>query len=59
MQLTNIARDICEDKARNRQYIKHDFLSIKETIDDSKIFYNKSFESISFSISLFKKLYVS
>ena len=25
MQLTNIARDVCEDKARNRQYVKHDF----------------------------------
>ncbi len=46
MQLTNIARDICEDKARNRQYVKHDFSSIKETIDDSKIFYDKSFTSI-------------
>ena len=46
MQLTNIARDICEDKARNRQYVKHDFSSIKETIDESKIFYDKSFSSI-------------
>ena len=46
MQLTNIARDVCEDKARNRQYIKHDFSSIKETISDSEIFYNKSFSSI-------------
>ena len=46
MQLTNIARDICEDKARNRQYVKHNFSSIKETIDDSKIFYDKSFSSI-------------
>ena len=34
MQLTNIARDVCEDKERNRQYIKHDFVSIKETISD-------------------------
>ena len=25
MQLTNIARDVCEDKARIRQYLKHDF----------------------------------
>ena len=47
MQLTNIARDVCEDKARNRQYIKHDFSSIKETINDSQIFYDKSFSSIS------------
>ena len=34
MQLTNIARDVCEDKARNRQYVKHDFSSIKEIIRD-------------------------
>ena len=46
MQLTNIARDVCEDKARNRQYIKHNFASIKETINDSKIFYDNSFSSI-------------
>ena len=26
MQLTNIARDVCEDKKRNREYIKSDFL---------------------------------
>ena len=31
MQLTNIARDVCEDKVRNRQYVKHDFSSILET----------------------------
>ena len=64
MQLTNIARDVCEDKARNRQYVKHDFLSIKETIDDSEIFYNKSFESISsiplgsrFSVIVARRVY--
>ena len=45
MQLTNIARDVCEDKARNRQYVKHDFSSIKEIIRDSQIFYNQSFNS--------------
>ena len=28
MQLTNIARDVCEDKDRNRQYIKPDFSAI-------------------------------
>ena len=47
MQFTNIARDVCEDKARNRQYVKHDFFSIKEIINESQIFYNKSFHSIS------------
>ena len=46
MQLTNISRDVCEDKARNRQYIEHNFASIKETINDSKIFYDSSFSSI-------------
>ena len=64
MQLTNIARDVCEDKARNRQYVKHDFLSIKETIDNSIIFYNKSFGSISciplgsrFSVIVARRVY--
>ena len=28
MQLTNIARDVCEDKARNRRYVNHNFSSI-------------------------------
>jgi phytoene synthase len=51
MQLTNIARDVCEDKKRNRKYIKSDFSSIKETIYESEIFYQKSFKSIS-SISI-------
>lgn len=47
MQLTNIARDVIEDKNRNREYIKHDFSSIEETIKDSEYFYDKSFKSIS------------
>jgi len=47
MQLTNIARDVCEDKERNRQYIRHDFLAIREIINESQIFYKKSFNSIS------------
>ena len=38
MQLTNIARDVCEDKRRNRRYISHDFPSIQETINDSYSF---------------------
>ena len=46
MQLTNIARDVCEDRDRNRQYIKPDFSAIKETINESQIFYKKSFSSI-------------
>tara|TARA_B100000886_G_scaffold291634_1_gene217236 strand:- start:248 stop:850 length:603 start_codon:yes stop_codon:yes gene_type:complete len=47
MQLTNIARDVCEDKERNRQYIKHDFSSITAIINESQEFYEKSFKSIS------------
>ena len=46
MQLTNIARDVCEDKARNRQYVDHDFLAIQEIINESQIFYENSFNSI-------------
>ncbi len=46
MQLTNIARDVCEDKARNRQYIEHNFSSIKEIIKESEMFYKNSFNSI-------------
>ena len=64
MQLTNIARDVCEDKARNRQYVKHDFSSIKEIIRDSQVFYNQSFNSICkipirsrFSVILARRLY--
>ncbi len=46
MQLTNIARDVCEDKERNRQYIEHNFSSIKKIIRESEIFYESSFSSI-------------
>ena len=64
MQLTNIARDVCEDKARNRQYIKHDFLSIRSIIEESQTFYEKSFKSISnipfrsrFSVIVARRVY--
>ncbi len=57
MQLTNIARDVCEDKTRNRQYINHNFLSIEEIINESEVFYEKSFNSIS-SIPLRSRLSV-
>ena len=64
MQLTNIARDVCEDRDRNRHYIKPDFSSIKETINESKIFYQKSFISISsiplrsrFSVIVARRVY--
>ena len=46
MQLTNIARDVIEDKKRNRKYIDHDFTKIKETLMLANLFYNSSFKSI-------------
>ena len=46
MQLTNIARDVIEDKNRNRFYIKADFDSICETIFLADIFYQSSFSAI-------------
>ena len=64
MQLTNIARDVCEDKKRNREYIKSDFSSIQEIIIQSHIFYEKSFNSISsiplrsrFSVIVARRIY--
>ena len=64
MQLTNIARDVCEDKARNRQYVSHDFLAIQEIINESRIFYENSFNSISkisfrsrFSVIVARRVY--
>ena len=64
MQFTNIARDVCEDKARNRQYVKHDFSSIRAIINDSQAFYEKSFRSISsipvnsrFSVIVARRVY--
>ena len=46
MQLTNIARDVAEDKKRNRAYIKDDFNTISETIILADIFYQSSFPAI-------------
>ena len=46
MQLTNIARDVVEDKKRNRSYIDHNFNSIKETIEIADAFYKSSFSAI-------------
>tara|TARA_B100002052_G_scaffold97287_1_gene89836 strand:+ start:273 stop:1121 length:849 start_codon:yes stop_codon:yes gene_type:complete len=64
MQLTNIARDVCEDNARNRQYVKHDFSSIRDIINESQVFYEKSFKSISsipvnsrFSVIVARRVY--
>ena len=64
MQLTNIARDVNEDKKRNRKYIESDFSFIQETIKYSEIFYQKSFNSISgiplrsrFSVIVARRVY--
>ena len=64
MQLTNIARDVNEDKKRHRKYIESDFFFIQETIKESEIFYQKSFTSISgiplrsrFSIIVARRIY--
>ena len=64
MQLTNIARDVREDGERNRQYIEPDYYSIKRTIGQSQIFYQKSFTSISciplksrFSVIVARRVY--
>ena len=46
MQLTNIARDVVEDSGRNRKYIDHDFIKIKETLGIAELFYKSSFKPI-------------
>ena len=46
MQLTNIARDVVEDSGKNRKYIDHDFIKIKETLGIAELFYKSSFKSI-------------
>ena len=46
MQLTNIARDVVEDSSRNRKYIDHDFIKIKETLGVAELFYKSSFKPI-------------
>ena len=64
MQLTNIARDVIEDKNRNREYIGCNFYSIKEAINDAELFYKKSFFAISsipiksrFSVIVARRVY--
>ena len=64
MQLTNISRDVIEDKKRNRSYINHDFNSIKETIELANTFYESSFPAIKsvplssrFSIIVARRVY--
>ena len=64
MQLTNIARDVLEDKKRNRKYIDYSFSAIEETINTADIFYQKSFYAIKaipiqsrFSIIVARRIY--
>ena len=64
MQLTNIARDVNEDKKRDRKYIKTNFSFIQETIKESEIFYQNSFNAISciplrlrFSVIVARRVY--
>ena len=46
MQLTNIARDVIEDKKMNRQYIEPDFENIEATLKLADMFYESSYTSI-------------
>ncbi len=64
MQLTNISRDVIEDKKNNRFYINESFEEIKSTIQLSEKFYENSFYSIKeiplsfrFSILVARRVY--
>ena len=64
MQLTNISRDVMEDKKSNRFYINESFEDIKTTIELSEKFYENSFYSIKeiplsfrFSILVARRVY--
>ena len=64
MQLTNIARDVVEDKKMSRQYIKPDFENIEATLKLADMFYESSFSSIKkipfkyrFSIIVARRVY--
>ena len=68
MQLTNIARDVIEDKKKNRTYLikksNDTFLDIKNTISKADTFYDSSFEGIKdiplscrFSIIVARRVY--
>ena len=64
MQLTNISRDVMEDKQNNRFYINESFEDIKNTIKLSEKFYENSFYSIKeiplnfrFSILVARRVY--
>ena len=64
MQLTNIARDVIEDKKMNREYIKPDFENIRATLKLAEMFYESAFTSIQkipfrykFSIIVARRIY--
>jgi len=64
MQLTNISRDVIEDKNNKRSYINENFNDIKSTIALSEKFYENSFYSIKeiplsfrFSILVARRVY--
>ena len=64
MQLTNIARDVIEDKKMNREYIKPDYENIQATLKLAEMFYESSFSSIQkipfrykFSIIVARRIY--
>ena len=64
MQLTNIARDVIEDKKMNREYIKPDYENIQATLKLADMFYESSFSSIQkipfrykFSIIVARRIY--
>ena len=64
MQLTNIARDVIEDKKMNREYIKPDFENIQATLKLAEMFYESAFTSIQkipfrykFSIIVARRIY--
>ena len=64
MQLTNISRDVIEDKKMNREYIKPDFENIRATLELADMFYDSSFSSIQkipfkykFSIIVARRIY--
>ena len=64
MQLTNISRDVLEDKKNNRFYINENFENIETTIKLSEKFYKSAFCSIKeiplgfrFSILVARRVY--
>ncbi len=64
MQLTNISRDVLEDKKNSRFYISSNFESILKTIKLADLFYESSFTSIKeipltfrFSILVARRIY--